>query len=161
MKKFTIILVLCALFLLPCSSRAMLIAPFHHLNIIKNTIGGDGTFGFSLSTYNPISGFSADLQVTTQNGSGEYSSYDIQNNMHIGTGNTYFLSEDSQPDWAQQSISCTNDGHGAVGIQTSQGIILPYYAYTTTTCTVTNQKQGGHTNFNYSWSFRNGYLQGY
>jgi len=145
MKKIATSLVLFILILLPYGSRAMMRASYHYLNIVKNTIGGDGTFNFHLTTFQPLSGFSDNIQVATQDGSGEYYSYDIEDNMPIGRGDSYFLSETTQPGWLQQSISCDNDEYGPVGTQTSEGIILPYYSYTTTTCTITNQKQAGNT----------------
>ena len=146
MKKIATSLVLCILILLPYGSRAMMLASYHYLNIVKNTIGGDGTFNFHLTTFIRISGFSADIQVTTQDGSGEYYSYDIENNMHYRHGEFLFFVGDHPAGMGYSKVlAVTNDEYGPVGTQTSEGIILPYYSYTTTTCTITNQKQAGNT----------------
>ncbi len=136
MKKIFLCFSAIMLAVIPLATQAAAIAPYHYLKIITNTLGGDGTFMFTVANYELSESFSNSIDISTQSGTGQYT-YSPPN---VGSGNHYFFTESLQPGWSRQGIVCTNDQNGPVGLPLNGGMVLPYYSYTTTTCIVTNQK---------------------
>ena len=123
--------------------NAWMISPYQYVNIVKNTVGGDGDFNFDLIGINANFSVWYDINpsIQTQNGTGQYNSDDI----FVGVGGYYLIKEVKQPGWSLQSISCINDVYGEIGTVMGEYSKFPAYAYTTTTCTVTNKKQANKT----------------
>jgi putative Ig domain-containing protein/prealbumin domain-containing protein len=93
------------------------------IKIVKNTVGGDGTFSFN-------SNFGV-TPITTTGGSG---SQVIGN---LNAGGSYSIREIDQPGWEEGEFSCDNGTTSAQAIQVLAGKL--------TTCTITNTKQGSVT----------------
>src|SRR3989344_515083 len=93
-------------------------APNGFLTLIKNTVGGDGTFNFTGNT--------GITSLTTSAGTD-------QKNVSLAPGSSYNISETDQDGWALTSAICTNNSTlSAITITSDQ----------TTTCTITNTKKG-------------------
>ena len=88
------------------------------IKIVKNTVGGNGTFDFT-------SNFGVS-QITTAGGTGEQT----VNNLSPGTN--YSISEQDESGWDEGTFSCDNGTAAAIEVLAGQ----------TTTCTITNTKQG-------------------
>jgi hypothetical protein len=93
------------------------------LVVVKNTVGGNGTFNFT-GTGN---GLPASFQVTTNDNKG--SSSTITN---LTPGSAYSVSEQSQTGWDLSSATCTNGTPDNITITLGQ----------TTSCTFTNTQRG-------------------
>ena len=103
------------------SAPVALSVPAGSLTVVKNTVGGDGTFSFTGTG----TGIPASFQITT---SGNTNSYTIPN---LTPGSNYSISEQSQTGWDPTSASCTNGNPSAIVIVGGQ----------TTTCTFTNTQR--------------------
>lgn len=103
------------------------------LTVIKNSVGGDSSFAFTLSPGSQ-GAIEDGFGITTVAGTG---------NTTLGTVNagTYNLSETDQPGWSLTSASC-DDGHNADGM-TVYGVVMPLGGHIT--CTFTNTKWGSLT----------------
>src|SRR5579862_3198461 len=88
------------------------------IQIVKNTVGGDGTFAFT-SNFGVSS-------ITTSGGTGN------QTVNNLTPGGSYSISETAQTGWDEGTFSCTNGTASAITVVAGQ----------TTTCTITNTKQG-------------------
>jgi uncharacterized protein (TIGR03437 family) len=88
------------------------------ITVVKNTVGGDGTFAFT-SNFGLTS-------LTTSGGTG------IQTFSNLTPGSSYSVSETVPLGWTQTSASCTNGTPTAIAV----------VAGATTTCTITNSQQG-------------------
>ena len=108
-----------------------------HLKIVKNTVGGDGTFTFDVAGTSPST-----QSVTTTNGTGETSTFDVS------AGQGYSISENVTPGWALTDSSCTS------GVPSNFSIDLDQ----TVTCTFTNTKLGSISGFKYIDTNGNGTL---
>ena len=90
------------------------------ITIVKNTVGGSGTFTFT--------GNVGVTSLTVPSGS-TTTSQQVDN---LPSYNTYTISEDSIAGWTQTSATCTNGTPSAIVVTPNQ----------TTTCTFTNTKKG-------------------
>src|SRR5262249_58907102 len=88
------------------------------IKIVKNTVGGDDTFDFS-------SNFGVS-ETDTSGGSGNQT----VNNLSAGSG--YHITETAKVGWDEGSFSCDHGTAAAIEVIAGQ----------TTTCTITNTKQG-------------------
>ena len=88
------------------------------IKIVKNTVGGNGTFDFT-------SNFGVS-QITTAGGTGEQTVNDLS------PGTNYSISEQDELGWDEGTFSCDNGTAAAIEVLAGQ----------TTTCTITNTKQG-------------------
>ncbi len=102
------------------------------IKLVKNAVGGDGTFGFTHS----ITGLSASL--TTASGTANDTSD------AIAPGSGYAISENTPPTgWDFTSASCVLAGGGSTGTVSGSAITaITVEAGKTTTCTFTNTKRG-------------------
>jgi hypothetical protein len=87
------------------------------IKIVKNTVGGDGTFGFT-------SNFGVSLIATA--------SLTGSQTVNVSPGSSYSISETAQTGWVEGTFGCTNGIASAITVVAGQ----------TTTCTITNMKQG-------------------
>jgi hypothetical protein len=93
------------------------------LVVVKNTVGGNGTFNFTGAG----TGMPASFQITTSGNTGSSSTI---TNLTPGSG--YSVSEQSQAGWDLTSATCTNGTPGSITITLGQ----------TTSCTFTNTRRG-------------------
>jgi hypothetical protein len=100
------------------------------ITIVKNTVGGNGTFAFTTTGGAPVANFN----ITTVAGTGN----NAFNNVPPGT---YTVTESGPPaGWTFSSLSCSAGGSNAGQVAT---IIVP--AGGSVTCTFTNNAQGSIT----------------
>jgi hypothetical protein len=101
-----------------------------HLTIVKNTVGGDGSFDFTVSgpTASAPTVVASSLSGTT-------------GSVSVNTG-TYSVAETGQAGWDLTSASC-NDGSSSLSGNTISGINIPLNG--NVTCTFTNTKRGSIT----------------
>ena len=99
-----------------------------HIKLVKNTVGGNGTFPFTHS----IAGLPASL--LTAGGTANASSN------ALAPGTAYALAEGELPSgWAFTSASCTLEGGAATGSVSTKSVTgIAVEAGKTTTCTFTN-----------------------
>jgi len=103
------------------------------IKIVKNTVGGNGTFGFT-GNFGTIPSF-------TTSGSPGTDNHTINN---IALGSSYTIAESTIPSgWSQTSVSCVKQDGTPTGLA-SLGSIgnITVEANKTTTCTFTNTKSG-------------------
>jgi uncharacterized repeat protein (TIGR01451 family) len=104
------------------SPITLTVATTGSLVVVKNTVGGNGTFTFTGTG----TGMPASSRITTSGNSG---SATITN---LTPGSGYSVSEQSQAGWDLTRATCTNGTPGNVTITLGQ----------TTTCTFTNTRRG-------------------
>jgi hypothetical protein len=92
------------------------------IKIVKNTVGGDGTFTFNPTGFNGGSSF--DLMTAANTA--------MQTFENIAPGSGYSISETVPTGWDLTSFTCDNGNIGAITVA----------AGATTTCTATNTKRG-------------------
>ncbi len=99
-----------------------------HLTIVKNTVGGDGSFGFT------VTGPTASTpSITTVNASSTSGSLAV-------SAGTYSVAETAQTGWDFTSAVCDN---GTLSGSTISGIVIPLNG--NVTCAFTNTKRGSIT----------------
>ncbi len=96
------------------------------ITVVKNTVGGDGTFAFS-------SNFGLISPLTTIGGT-------VSQTVSSLTPGSYSVTETVPAGWLQTSASCTTPGSAS-----STLAAITVVAGLTTTCTITNTKQGSIT----------------
>ena len=99
-------------------NSATLVAPSAAIQVVKNTIGGNGTFTF-------VSNFGLTALTTTGNAAGGSASQMFSN---LIPGASYSLLEIVPPGWTQTAATCNNGTPAAIVVISG----------TTTTCTITN-----------------------
>ncbi|HEU4870475.1 MAG TPA: hypothetical protein VFT08_06470 [Pyrinomonadaceae bacterium] len=100
------------------------------IKVVKNTVGGDGTFNFT-------SNFGLPASLTTSGGTKEETVNDLV------PGNGFDVSETVPSGWDLSAPSCTLYGGGATGTGNATGVTgITVQAGKTTTCTFTNTKRG-------------------
>jgi uncharacterized protein YbcV (DUF1398 family) len=115
---------------------AAAVIPASTITVVKKTVGGDGTFGYT--TTGPLEGgLPTSFNITTSGGTGEKVNPDIN-------PGTYTVNESSLPssNWSFTSLECTTTG-GATFTKsgTEAGITIPVTGGATVTCTYTNSKK--------------------
>jgi len=101
-----------------CTITNTFVAPTGSITVVKNAVGGDGTFAFT-------SNFGLTF-LTTLGGTASLTFGGL------AAGGSFSLSETVPAGWTQTSASCTNGTPAAITV----------VAGATTTCTITNTKQG-------------------
>lgn len=131
MKKF---LILFTLFLFPFQHvGAAIILPTAEIIILKNTIGEDGVFDFSI--YHPSSPIPYDeFQISTQGNSGLYNTMVVTDYQNT----TFRIYENQQNGWHMQDVACTSDSLENSFVSLPSGIELHIDVFTSTTCVFTN-----------------------
>lgn len=97
------------------------------LTIVKNTVGGDATFDFTLTESEAVATTS---QITTSENTG---TQDLS--LHVGT---YSISEGSKDGWAQTSLVCTQETDSVPLVVDAEAFTLEVDTHIT--CTFTNTK---------------------
>jgi hypothetical protein len=111
------------------------------LKVVKNTVGGDGTFSYT-GTGPASNGIPASFSITTLNGTGNPNK-DFTNIVPA----SYTVAEGSQTGWDLTRLSCalTTSGSGTSTTTTNLGTgtaSITLGAGDTVTCTYTNTKRG-------------------
>lgn len=106
------------------------------IEIVKHSLGGNGTFTFDLSEELTVSVVSADATITTEGGYGTTT-------LTVSPG-TYDLTEYLQEGWTLQDVTCEYDGESE-GSSIANGKTIYVGEDDTVTCTFTNTKNGQET----------------
>src|SRR5207244_4186712 len=96
--------------------------PAGSLVVVKNTVGGNGTFTFTGTG----TGLPASFQISTSGNTGSYPTI-----TNLTPGSNYSVSEQSQTGWDPTTATCTNGTPSAIVIVGGQS----------TTCTFTNTQR--------------------
>jgi hypothetical protein len=127
---------------------------FADLTIVKNTVGGDGTFGFNVTSFDEFGmpqPFGNPLSVTTENQTGSTASGLIASEPFcLGMSmedcrarHVYTVAESSQDGWDFVSVNCTSNSADNLITTTETGqaqlMVVPD---TQITCTYTNREKG-------------------
>lgn len=111
------------------------------LTIIKNTVGGNGTFGFTIS-----GSASASTSITTSSGTGTV--------QFLASPGTFDITELTQSGWVQSSRGCRSQAASSTGgvsgtlgwsvlLQAGDDIVCTFVNSATSTATTTNPGGGG------------------
>ena len=111
------------------------------VNIIKNTIGGDGEFSFHVEVFDHLGGRVSStvdvFQIQTENGSGLFSFDSIPPPF----GGSVSITENPLPGWQSRDISCASADSQISATSTGGSISFPISIFSAVTCTFTNTKQ--------------------
>lgn len=139
MKNKIIILFVLVIVFAPSFAGAMFV-PYFNINIVKNTVGGDGVFNFQWYHNQYDNGI---FQIETADGSGAGSVMALIN--FANAGDTITVSEDPQAGWQYTGASCFSDNPQVTSQITPNGFSVTAYPYSSITCTLTNIKQNQRT----------------
>ncbi len=131
-KKFFFVLIIAVFFVGYRSVQAIMMVPYFNINIVEQSVGGDGVFDFHYSTEFE----NGDFQIQTENGTGSYLT------SVTGFSGTYVsLVETPIVGWKNTGVSCVSDEPLVKTYQIENGVTIKAYPYSSITCTFTNIKK--------------------
>ena len=95
-----------------CTDETLLIKPFGTIEIVKNTLGGDGTFDFSSTggLPSPADSKTGDFSLTTSDGT-VTQDFQVLPSDTLDSGH-YTVSESAKEGWIFDTLSCTKPSEG-------------------------------------------------
>ncbi|MEZ4864026.1 MAG: hypothetical protein R3C14_22090 [Caldilineaceae bacterium] len=102
-----------------------------NITIVKQTVGGNGAFGFDTNANS-----AADFTINTSGGTGSNNTF-----FALVTSNTYTITELTQTGWDLTGLGCMGDGNNSTLNQTTGTVAVRLLPGANVTCTFTNTKR--------------------
>ena len=140
MKKI-LSLFLPLLLLAPFTAQAMMVFVSASVTIVENTTGGDGNFGFHLTTTDVSPIHISDFSLQTVNSTASF-----HTTVGAFSNTNYYISQDEQAGWQLTSATCSGTDPANTGsILFGQTVQFTATPYATITCVFNNTKVSSKT----------------
>lgn len=133
-----VIFSLTVLFVIPVSTKALILLPSFDVVINEHSVGGDDTFDFRVTATQPpgvIPYFDTTVSIPTVSGEGSGSAGDFAN-----PGNIFRVVQNPKEGWQTPSIICTSDNPSITFDYFDGGVDIVAEPFSFATCDFTNIK---------------------